>query len=179
MNRREFTKSLVAASVTPALPLSALASGAPAVAAAKDPMYFWANFISRVHNKSSPGMLSRLLKLDPDHASRLYTQLVSDGALTAPDAFGLSVSTNPLHPEFSRVAGHGKGAIETLKKQNKNNILEDDTRPAEDANVDEPPTECEETLEAERPEDAPLDTSDEVPENTEELPEDHPDFTSS
>jgi len=116
MNRREFTKGLAAAGLAPALPLPALAKAAPAVAAAKDPMYFWANFVSRVHNKSSANMITRLLKIDAEHGAKLYAQLIADGALTAPDAYGLSQSTNPLYPEYSRVAGHGPKTVENLTK---------------------------------------------------------------
>lgn len=118
MNRREFTKGLAAAGLAPALPLPSLAKAAPAAMAAKDPMYFWANFVSRVHNNCTPDMFSRLLKLEPGHSATLFNQLIADGAITAPDAFGLSQSTNPLYPEYSRVMGHGKKVVESLKKSN-------------------------------------------------------------
>lgn len=123
MNRREFTKKLVAASVTPALPIPSIAGAAQATTMAKDPMYIWANFVSRVHNKTSPGMISRLLKVDPDQGAKLYAQLIDDGALTAPDAFGLSQSTNPLYPEFSKVMSHGKKALDGAGKVSKNKHL--------------------------------------------------------
>jgi len=137
MNRREFTKGLAAAGLAPALPLPALAKAAPAVAAAKDPMYFWANFVSRVHNKSSANMITRLLKIDAEHGAKLYAQLIADGALTAPDAYGLSQSTNPLYPEYSRVAGHGPKTVENLTKSNNKQSLDTASSDKEEAIEDE------------------------------------------
>jgi|GEM_PF-1992929 len=125
MNRREFTKGLAAAGLAPALPLPSIAKAAPAAMAVKDPMYFWASFVSRVHNKCSPAMLTRLLKLEPEHSAKLFSQLLADGAVTAPDIYGLSQSTNPLYPEYSRVMGHGNKLVNSVDDSSNKDILKD------------------------------------------------------
>jgi len=116
MNRREFTKGLMAAGVVPAVPIPALAKVAPVAAATKDSMYIWASFVTRVHNKCSPDMLTRLLKIDPAHSAKLYAKMLSDGSITAPNAFGISQSTNPLNQQFATVTGHGKNAATVTEK---------------------------------------------------------------
>lgn len=180
MNRRQFTKSLVAAGLAPALPIPALSKAAPAATMARDPLYLWANFVTRVHNKTSPDMISRLLKVDAEHGAKLYAQLIQDGALTAPDAFGLSQSTNPLYPEYSKVMSHGKKAIETVQKANNTKPLEDMTSDAAPAENDEAPKEHEEPQEPLQtsPEDAP---EPDQPDGSDpqDPHKDHPDFTSS
>lgn len=115
MNRREFTKGLAAAGLTAAAPMPAIASSAAAANTAKDSMYIWANFITRVHNKCSPEMLSRHLRLDAAHGARLYSQLLADGAISAPNAFGISKATEPLYQQFATVTGHGSKAIAKTK----------------------------------------------------------------
>lgn len=123
MNRREFTKGLAAASLTPALPIKALGAAVPAAELAKDSMYIWANFVTRVHNKCSPDMLTRLLHIDPSHSAKLYAQLMADGAITAPNMFGLSQSTDPLHQKFATVTGHGPKGLSTVEKTGDSNPL--------------------------------------------------------
>ena len=143
MNRREFTKKMMAAAVAPALPIPALAKTAPGATMAKDSMYIWANVISRVHNKCSPAMLTRLLHIEPAHGAQLYTQLMADGAITAPNAYGLSQSTDPLYQNFASVPGHGPKSVGDINKPNKDKVLESvkaDEDPAEvpdEHNVDE------------------------------------------
>lgn len=133
MNRREFTKGLVAAGMTPALPIKSLAKAAPVAKIAKDSMYFWAHFVTRVHNKCSPAMLTRLLKLEPAQSEKIYADLLADGAITPADAFGISRATDPLYQQFATVTGHGpkisSASDKPLKKLEK--IVEaetDDTR---------------------------------------------------
>jgi len=128
---------------SPALPIPALAKAAPGATMAKDSMYIWANVISRVHNKCSPAMLTRLLHIEPAHGAQLYTQLMADGAITAPNAYGLSQSTDPLYQNFASVPGHGPKSVGDINKPNKDKVLESvkaDEDPAEvpdEHNVDE------------------------------------------
>ena len=110
MNRREFTRGLAALGVAPALPLPALARGAPAAGAvamstAAEQMYFWGWFTARVHKTCSPDSLSRLLKLDPDVATEIFNRLLTDGAITPPDAFGVSRAVDPLYEKFTTMKG--------------------------------------------------------------------------
>lgn len=103
MNRREFTKGLAALGVTPALPLPALSKAAPIAGMATDPMYVWAQFITRVHDKCSPAMLSRLLKLDTTHAESLYADLLKNGVIGPANTFGISRATDPLYQEYAKI----------------------------------------------------------------------------
>ncbi len=152
MNRREFTKGLAAAGLAPALPLPSIAKAAPAAMAAKDPMYFWASFVTRVHNKCSPAMLTRLLSLEPEHSAKLFSQLMADGAVTAPDIYGLSKSTNPLYPEYSRIMGQGKKLANSLDEGGNKDVLKDTLNDADETPEDEITASGEDT-EIEQPED--------------------------
>lgn len=80
-------------------------------------MYIWADFITRVHNKCSPNMLSRLLKVDADKAAQLYARLMADGVIGAPDVFGISKATKPMFTQYTTVAGHSPEPEITLDKQ--------------------------------------------------------------
>ncbi len=142
MNRREFTKGLAAAGLTPALPLPSLAATGQAAVAAKDSMYVWANFITRVHNKCSPEMLSRLLKVDAGHGAKLYAQLLADGAISAPNAYGISKATEPLYQQFATVTGHGSKVAATAEPSDNSKLLDkvmdDDAGGEEDVTEDAP-----------------------------------------
>jgi len=111
MNRREFTKGLAALGVTPALPLPALAKAAPIAGMATDPMYVWAQFITRVHDKCSPAMLSRLLKLETSHAEGLYADLLKNGVIGPANSFGISRATDPLYQEYAKI---GAKQVQTI-----------------------------------------------------------------
>lgn len=139
MNRREFTKGLAALGVAPALPLPSLANAAPVAEMAKDSMYFWAQFITRVHNKCSPAMLTRLLKLDPSHASDLYDEMLRDGVIGPADAFGISKATDPIYQEFAKV-GTNKAKQLTLKRKTRSVEL-----PTDDETVDPGPEETQDS----------------------------------
>lgn len=116
MKRRRFLQGLTAAASLPALPLPAAtvfggatgAAGASGAAAATGvagaQTYLWAEFVARVHDRASPAMLERLLKIDAGTARRVYGELLRDNIITAPDAFGLSRATNP-YPNARVMAG--------------------------------------------------------------------------
>lgn len=103
MKRRSLLKSLGALGVmplVPSLPTSALASAAPTVANASvsSHTYKWAEMIVRAHNKCSPGMLERLLKVDGATASALKSQLLEKGVISAnANSFGIHSAVKPLY----------------------------------------------------------------------------------
>lgn len=80
MNRRQFTQSLAALFATPALPAVSLAAAptgtAPAVA------YFWADYMTRLHNRCTADMLAPFFKADKALAKTIHSQLVADNVLT-------------------------------------------------------------------------------------------------
>lgn len=126
MKRRSFLQGLSAAAATPMVPGGALArmttSGGMAAASAQP--YLWAEFISRVHNRASPAMFERLLKLDGDTARRVYGELLRDNVVTAPDAFGLSRAANP-YPQAHVTAGMRSSATTSQpapKKETPSNV---------------------------------------------------------
>jgi hypothetical protein len=103
MKRRNLLKSMGALSLmplVPSLPASALASAAPTVATASvsGHTYKWAEMIVRAHNKCSPGMLERLLKVDGATASALKSQLLEKGVISAQaNSFGIHSAVKPLY----------------------------------------------------------------------------------
>lgn len=102
MKRRSLLKSLGALGVmplVPSIPASAIASTAPvASAAASGQTYKWAEMIVRAHNKCSPGMLERLLKVDGATAAALKSQLLEKGVISAQaNSFGIHSAVKPLY----------------------------------------------------------------------------------
>ena len=101
MKRRSFLKSLTAFAAAPLVPAKALfAAPSTAAAATLEQPYLWASFITRVHNKASPDMLVRLLKLEPAVAQDVFQKMLSDQVISPPDAFGISRAVNPF-PQFT------------------------------------------------------------------------------
>jgi len=102
MKRRSLLKSLGALGVmpmVPSLPASALASSIPAATATVSAHHYkWAEMIVRAHNKISPGMLERLLKVDAATASALKSQLLEKGVISAQaNTFGIHSAVKPLY----------------------------------------------------------------------------------
>ena len=96
MNRRQFTTSLAALGLLPALPIviPAVAATAPTVPAGA---YAWAHLIARAQTKCSPAMLARQLHLSPEVAAELFRTMVSDGVLKAPGIAGVAHATKPMN----------------------------------------------------------------------------------
>ena len=107
MNRRQFTKSLAALAATPALPVKAFAgaSGATAATVATPNLYTWGQMIARTHQQCSPGMLSRLLKIDLSRAASIHARLLRNGVVGPADAFGISRAIKPMYQNISAGAG--------------------------------------------------------------------------
>ena len=82
MNRRQFTTGLTALAAAPALPIKAMASIPAASAAIPHPARFWAIYMSHLHGKCSPQVLSKISKIDVDVAQGYLNTLISDGVLT-------------------------------------------------------------------------------------------------
>jgi hypothetical protein len=97
MNRREFTASLAALAVTPALPLGTISSAAAAPVITFPPgSYAWAELIARAQNKCSPALLARHLKLDATTAEKLFETMIHDGVLRTPSLAGVAQATDPI-----------------------------------------------------------------------------------
>lgn len=95
MKRREFTKGLVAAGLSPALPLKALATasstGAATVAANFTPfMYSWSVTHARGLGQCSTDVLMSKLGIGADTASAICSRMVKQGVISAPNALGVS-----------------------------------------------------------------------------------------
>ncbi|MCP5075181.1 MAG: hypothetical protein GY947_18050 [Rhodobacteraceae bacterium] len=144
MNRREFARSLAAAAAVPALPGKAIAALAAPVAEAagsrfRDP-YSWAEFISRVHNQSSPEMLHRLLKLPIDEATGLYNRLLNNKVIAPTNAYGFSRAINPFpRAPIGMVSSDTTASSQALKPKNQASkaLVKDSDSDAQDA--DSPP----------------------------------------
>lgn len=133
MKRRSFLKNLAATAVLPAVPFKSLAAAAPTAAAATmDQPYLWASFVSRVHNKASPAMLQRLLKLEEGVAQRVFQDLVKNNVVSTPNAYGISHAINPYpQPGLSSIkpkpisSEAGKMPKSELKIEQKEELSED------------------------------------------------------
>ena len=108
MNRRQFTTSLGALSVSPALPLSA----ATATAAATVPpsTYAWAQLIVRAQANASPAMLARHLRISPQTAQNVFHALIRDGVLKASQSAGIVQAAKPI-----QTTGHHATAPQALR----------------------------------------------------------------
>lgn len=99
MNRRQFTQSLAALFATPALPAASLATTPTGAAPAS--AYFWADYMTRMHNRCTPDMLAPFFKADKALAKTIHSQLVAENVLTStghahPDLFGKATRKKPL-----------------------------------------------------------------------------------
>ena len=81
MNRRQFTQSLAALFATPAMPAVSLA--ATPTGAVPASAYFWADYMTRMHNRCTPDMLAPFFKADETLAKTIHSLLVSENVLTA------------------------------------------------------------------------------------------------
>ena len=119
MNRRDFTKSLAALGLAPALP--AMPAAAAATAPAYTPyMYGLGAHMARSTGKCSPEMLMHKLRLAPEAARAMQNQLVRSGILSAPGAAGLAAAAQP----YMR-GGHALGSgASTLGKVAKSVVKE-------------------------------------------------------
>ena len=90
MNRRQFTTALTALFAAPALPSMATAA-APSAANIKV-----ASIIARSHNRCSPEMLARLMRLDMGAATGLHNTLLRQGVIMSAPV-GPAMATNPTN----------------------------------------------------------------------------------
>ncbi len=96
MNRREFTKSLAALGLAPALPGLPTAAAAKATEAAFTPyMYGLGAHLARSTGGSSAAILAKKLQLAPAAAQAMQAQLLRQGIVTAPNAAGLAIASEP------------------------------------------------------------------------------------
>ena len=96
MNRRSFTASLAALFAVPTLP--AAASVTPVgVSAAATTHYTTAKLLARAHNRCSPAMLQRLLRVESAVATELNAMLLKRGVISAASAQGTSMAVHPLN----------------------------------------------------------------------------------
>ena len=123
MDRRNFLKSIGATALLPAIPLpaGALASTAPAAAAAPAitaHTYQWAEMIVRAHNKCNLGLLQRSLRIDASAATALKESLIKNGVVTAQaNAYGIHTATKPLYEgAFMSVSDTVEKASEIAEK---------------------------------------------------------------
>ena len=92
MKRRTFISTLAALAATPALP--ATAAAAPATQITQH--FAKAKLLARCHDRASPEMFARLMKLDQTTAKGVYTML-KDRNVIASGLDGISRAINPLN----------------------------------------------------------------------------------
>ena len=93
MQRRTFIQTLTALMATPALPTVA-ATAAPSATITQH--FARAKLLARCHDRASPEMFARLMKLDQDTARGVYRMLRSENVI-AKGADGIARAVNPLN----------------------------------------------------------------------------------
>ena len=120
MNRRDFTRGLASLGLAPALPFRALGAGATGVAVVgtmAERMYFVSWYTARLNKTCSPDMLVSDLKLNPEVAKEVFEKLVRTKIVSAPNAFGISRTVDPLGKSYAGMATKGvKRAAPTQAK---------------------------------------------------------------
>lgn len=92
MERRSFTFGLGALFAAPALPIAAAAP----MSAAITEKFATAKLLARCHDRASPEMLKRLMRLDDETANGLF-RLLKDRQVVAPSLDGITRAVNPLN----------------------------------------------------------------------------------
>ena len=96
MKRREFLRSAGAAAVLPVLPLSAMT--APVVAAPANTMQVgWAALYARANNQASPALIQKWLRVGPEQAQALMSELTKRQIIHTPVA-GSAAAVQPMYP---------------------------------------------------------------------------------
>lgn len=99
MNRRDFTKrlmALAAAPLAPALPAAAATTATGTLSGSALMHYPWAARFARVHDACSPQKLARAFNLSPETAAELFAKLQIDGVISAPGITGIARAVNPI-----------------------------------------------------------------------------------
>ena len=80
MNRREFTRNLLAAATIPALPVPAMAKAQTVVVpkAAR----FWAIYMTHLHGDITPGMLTQMTGIAPAQTTAIRAKLIADKVIS-------------------------------------------------------------------------------------------------
>lgn len=156
MKRRNLLKSIGAMGLmplVPSLPGSALASTVPTVATASvsGHTYKWAEMIVRAHNKCSPGMLERLLKVDAATASALKSQLLEKGVINAQaNSFGIHSAVKPLYEgAFVKPSSHISKGLKKVNEKIDKMMDEDDELRENDSEIKPLEAEIESDIEEE------------------------------
>ena len=138
MNRRDFTKSLAAIGLAPALPtLPAAAAGA---APAYTPyMYGLGAHMARTLGHSSPAMLMAKLHLSPVAAQAMQAQLTRAGIVGAAGASGLAGAARPYMATGPSATSALAGTARKITRKLAEDVLERDA-PTEDLGEDPPRT---------------------------------------
>ncbi len=111
MNRRQFTRSLAALGLAPALPALPIPATAATAQAGYTPyMYGLGAHMARSTGLCSPEMLVRKLGLRPDAARAMQAQLIKSGILSAPDTAGMAMAARPYMASLRfKSLGHATG----------------------------------------------------------------------
>ena len=113
MNRRNFTKSLAALGLAPALPAMPVAASASTAASGFTPyMYGLGAHLARTHGQCSPAILMQKLRLAPDAAQAMQAQLMRNGILAASNTAGLATAAQP----YMRAAPAINAAVAGVEK---------------------------------------------------------------
>ena len=137
MKRRDFLRSAGAAAVIPVLPLPAMA--VPAAAAPVNSFQVgWAALYARAHNKASPALIQKWLRVTPEQANALMGELVNQNIIKLPIA-GSATAVQPMYPNggVPGMFNKTKKAVETAKEVF-DTLIEDDETDEQLEGVSEP-----------------------------------------
>ena len=147
MKRRTFISTLAALAATPALPATTLGAQTHITQ-----HFARAKLLARCHDRASPEMFARLMKLDQDTAKGVYTML-KDKNVIAGGLDGIARAINPLNThcvpnealrarDFAKVASDVSTRLRKMAKERLEQIAEPpapDTLPLKDTPEDDTP----------------------------------------
>lgn len=127
MNRRDFTKSLMALGLAPSLPASAMA--VPAPAGYTPYMYGLGAHLARSSGRISPAILMQKLRLGSEAAHAMQAQMFRNGVVTASNAAGLARAVQPYMISLPGTAAALGGSSAAPKKVAETAALSDANAP--------------------------------------------------
>jgi hypothetical protein len=147
MKRRTFISTLAALAATPALPATTLGAQTHITQ-----HFARAKLLARCHDRASPEMFARLMKLDQDTAKGVYTML-KDKNVIAGGLDGIARAINPLNThcvpnealrarDFAKVASDVSTRLRDMAKKRVEQMTEPpapDTLPLQDRPEDDTP----------------------------------------
>lgn len=98
MNRRHFTRALLASAALPVIPMPAMGTGTVRAAAVPKSAQFWAKYMVALHGDATPQALGQITGLPTATAGQIRTALIARNAIKPTDLVTKSAVTARATP---------------------------------------------------------------------------------